>query len=163
MADAVVCVFSIGHNGEGLTYLAHHRHKNNERTWNTSRISRTKNMASYGKPVLAAAFLMFSGHSALGGASPTPRASHASFRLAGIGMLRCTRRRGANGHGLQAMAFRKTPDTRAVRLTTSRTACTRFFQVAANGQALPKAVHSTACGNAVLGAVFFSSGLWAIK
>jgi len=123
---------ALAHNGEGLTYLAHHRHKNNERTWNTSRISRTKNMASYGKPVLAAAFLMFSGHSALGGASPTPRAPHASFRLAGIGMLRCTRRRGANGHGLQAMAFRKTPDTRAVRLTTSRTACTRFFQVAAN-------------------------------
>ena len=38
-----------------------------------------------------------------------------------------------------------------------------FSSVAYNGQALPKAVHSTACGNAVLGAVFFSSGLWVIK
>jgi hypothetical protein len=38
-----------------------------------------------------------------------------------------------------------------------------FSSVAYNGQALPKAVHSTAFGNAVLGAVFFSSGLWVFK
>jgi len=36
--------------------------------------------------------------------------------------------------------------------------------VAYNGQALPKAVHSTACGNAVLGAVFSAfQGLWVFK
>lgn len=55
------------------------------------------------------------------------------------------KRRGANGHGLLEMAFRKTPDTPAVRLTTSHIGCTRFFQVAGNGQALPKAEAGPVC------------------
>ena len=47
-------VSQVAYNGEGLTYLAHHRHKNNEQTWNIRKTSRTKSRTSYGKPVLYA-------------------------------------------------------------------------------------------------------------